>query len=194
MSDLIAVNEAGHALFDSLFRVSVHEAGHAVVASLLRVGIEYVTTGEAPEGHDPLPPGSAGACVLSPQPLRAWRRGAGDRIIVALAGPAAEGKHAGQDLSFHEALERAGLVAPTNKRRPWASDFEDALVRSHSVQWRTEFSIVESWAKAKEGVALAWPAIEAVANGLLFGDGLTGHQVRSLVRRALGKERYRLLR
>lgn len=139
-------------------RAQYHEAGHAVVAHLLGRRVTSVSA----MSDDDLAAGRAGFTSYAPVDLSRARRATIERsIVIALAGgiaerlmdPAAPGEDA-DDLARIAVWSRlVSGVDPTELRSR-----SEKLVREH------------------------WPAVEAVADALVWDDHLDGRALRAVLR------------
>jgi hypothetical protein len=175
---------------DKLDEVAHHEAGHAVACvryggSLGKVEVLHPKSGVAWCRLPRISPKRVGATRALPTPERRRRLApmiretARRRIIVLLAGPAAQLKFADSDSDTHDAIRsdiyRAHAMAEQSKRLGLVRDDEGEFLRC--------------WEKAQEFVSKNWNVIAAVAAALKARRRLTGREVRAVMRDRPGRPR-----
>ncbi len=149
--------------------VAHHEAGHAVVSLNLRQAFQAVTI-------EPDTPGTLGAMhqswsmsktIDTYSPDGRSRRYIEDRIIIALAGPAAARKFAGRSTFGGEADH---------------DDAVDLLMRltGDPEELDAYYKLLEI--RAKQRVEREWPSIEALAKVLLHERRVTSRRAKEVYR------------
>ena len=153
--------------------IAYHEAGHAVAAYVHHVAIHRAAIIPSADfaGHvshaNPLR-GRPIDAMTTPRDRRHMER----LVIVALAGDAAQRRHAPRSVrSWHADQDRRN-----------AADLVSYFVGSEAQQ---AAYLAYLWAVTDDLVDLHWPAVEAVAAELLERRDLSGKRVRGIIATAL---------